>query len=704
MFLSKQLEFGAGSVRDGTSGIVVIIGINSKETGMRIGVDYYPEHWERSRWEKDLSMMHECGIKVVRIGEFDWSLYEPEEGKYQFEWMDEILDFMQVHDMKVVLGTPSATPPKWMCDKYGERLYQKDIRGRVKPFGTRKHYCFNSDAYRGEVRKLVAMMAERYGHHPAVECWQIDNELGWANTTRCYCEKCQSKFQKYLQKKYGTIDNLNSTYGTVFWSETYNDFSQVIVPYEGACTTADPDGTQGQNPSLMLDFDRFSSDSVISFMNEQIDIIRKYSDRPVTTNMLDAGVNSGTGIDYFKLSKTLDFTAWDNYVNFQWGIAEDACVSRDHALLRGYKHQPFWVMEQQAAAIGWSKLGAAPQPGQLRLWAFSSVANGADTVVFFRWRSCLFGTEEYWNGILSHDGKPNRRFHEFCQVGAEMEKLSHVYGKLVPKSKVAIVKSFDSEWSHKVHQHVEGFSYDNLLLDYYRAFYQLGVAADFVKPDDNLSEYDLVFAPALIMVSEEQKKNLESYVKEGGHLVISFRSGIKSMENTMLPLTAPGVFSKIAGVEVEDYDPQYQKHTSVSGVFGEGTANLWCDVITPGTAEVLGVYTGEYYSGQPCLTENHYGEGDVYYLGCDLEKDAMTRMARFLCRRYQISVPIGAQTGVEIVSTTDEKSDAVFLLNHNGHAVVVPVEGSYTDELTDRKVNRQIIIEAYGVAVLKPDL
>ena len=668
---------------------------------MRIGADYYPEHWEKERWETDLKLMHECGISVVRIGEFDWSLYEPREGEYHFEWMDEILDFLARHDMKVVLGTPSATPPKWMCDKYGEALYQKDKRGRIRPFGTRKHYCFNSAVYREENRKLVTMIAKRYGAHPAVEGWQIDNELGWSNTTRCYCEKCREAFQKYLREKYGSIEVLNRTYGTVFWSEDYNDFSQVIVPEEGACAGSDPDGTEGQNPSLMLDFDRFSSDSVISFMNEQVDIIRQHSDRPITTNLLDAGINSGTGIDYFKLSKTLDFVSWDNYINFQWGIAEDACVSRDQALLRSYKHAPYWVMEQQAGAIGWTQLGSVPEPGQLRLWTYSSVANGADTVVFFRWRSCLFGTEEYWNGILPHDGKPNRRYYEFAKVGAEMKKLSRIYGKLSPKAKVAIVKSFDSEWSHKIHRHVENFSYDKLLLDYYRAFYRLGVPVEFTAPEEDLRGYDLVLAPALIMVSGEQKENLVSYVRGGGTLLLGFRSGVKSMDNTMLPLEIPGVFKDMAGVSVDDYDPQFRKETTAAGVFGSGTARLWCDIISPVTAEVLGVYTAGYYAGEPCLTKNAYGAGSVYYLGCDLDETAMYALMGRLCKVHGIAVEEGAQEGVEIVPATDGENEALFVLNHNRHTVVVPVDGKYTELLNEQEIADQVLLKPYEVAVLR---
>ncbi len=667
---------------------------------MRLGADYYPEHWERERWQTDIEMMHQAGIEIVRIGEFDWSLYEPREGEYHFEWMDEILDFMQKNDMKVVLGTPSATPPKWMTDKYGDEIYQADIHGNSKIFGTRKHYCFNSDIYREQNRILTEKIASRYGNHPAIEDWQIDNELGWANTTRCYCKKCEKKFRNYLKDKFGTIDKLNKAYGTVFWSQEYNSFDEVIIPQAGACYDTCHD-TQGQNPGLLLDFDRFSSDSVISFMNETADVIRKYSDKPITTNMLDAAINSGTGIDYFKMSKTLDFVTWDNYIEFQWGKAKDETVSRDHALLRSYKHQPFWVMEQQSGACGWSKMGPTPTPGKLRLWTYQAVANGADTVVYFRWRACPFGTEEYWHGILNHDGKPNRRLEEIGRTGAEMKKLSQTYGALQPRARVAIIKSFDSEWSHAIHKHVENFHYDSLLLDYYRAFYRMGIPVEFVAPEEDLSSYALVLAPALLMVSEEQRKNLEEYAANGGNLLISFRSGIKNMDNAMLMDTVPGYFAELAGVEVHDYDPLLEKQTRVSGVFGEGTANLWCDVITPATAKTLGVYTGDFYAGTPCMTVNGYGKGRVYYLGCDLDEAAMENMAKYLCIQADIPVELYSIGGVEVVPATDGSNDALFLLNHNPYPVVVPLKRTYTDMLHDRETDGVMELVPYDVAILK---
>ncbi len=667
---------------------------------MRIGADYYPEHWDKKRWKTDFDLMAKAQIKVVRIGEFTWSLYEPSEGNFDFQWMDEALDALHEHGIEVVLCTPSATPPKWMVDKYPEIL-QDDIHGDPKLFGTRKHYCFNSSVYREKCHILNRKIAERYGHHPAVEAWQVDNELGWANTTRCYCAECQQKFQKWLHAKYGTIAKLNKRYGTVVWSQIYDRFEDIMVPRAGACYDACHD-TQGQNPGLLLDYYRFCSDSIVDFTRESCEDIRKYSKYPITTNLLDAAVNSGTGIDYFKLSRLLDFDAWDNYIEFQWGVAEDAAVSRDHALLRSYKKKPYWVMEQQAGACGWSKMGPTPTPGKLRLWTYDAVANGADTVVYFRWRTALFGLEQYWHGILDHDGKPGRRYQEIAQIGAEMERLNRTYKALMPHSRVAILKSFDSEWSHSIHRHVEGFQYDRYQLDFYRAFYRLGVSVDFVSPDEQLTGYDLVLAPAFLLVSNKQKDNLANYARNGGTLLLTLRSGVKDEYNAMLPQAAPGVFSEMAGVSVEDYDPQLEKQTEVSGVFGKSTAKLWCDILKPSSAKPLGVYIGDFYAGKPCMTVNDYGEGRVYYLGCDLDEKAMENLAQYLGGQVGLSMPLYSIPGVEIVQADDGKTPATFVLNHNSYPVMLPLEKNYQEMLGDSPAPRTLSLAPYGVAILKP--
>lgn len=665
---------------------------------MRIGVDYYPEHWDKKRWKTDAEMMVQAKIKVIRIGEFAWSLYEPEEGKYEFTWMDEALDFFGRYGIKVVLCTPSATPPKWMVDKYPEIL-QDDIHGNSKLFGTRKHYCFNNEIYREKNKALITLIAKRYGTHPAVEGWQIDNELGWANTTRCYCESCEKKFRAFLKNKYGSIENLNKKYGTVFWSQIYDDFDQVIIPKAGACYDTCHD-TQGQNPGLLLDYYRFASDSVIEFTKFSADIIRKYSKLPITSNLLDAAVNSGTGIDYFKLSRELDFVTWDNYIEFQWGKAKKETVSRDHALLRSYKKQPFWVMEQQSGPCGWSKMGPTPTPGKLRLWTYQATAQGADTVVYFRWRACPYGTEELWHGILNHDGKPNRRYEEISKIGQEMEKLSLYYGSLMPKARVAIVKSFDSEWSQSIHRQVENLYYDELLLDYYRAFSQMGIPVDFVEAGESLKEYNLVIAPMLMMATEEEQKNLKEYAKNGGNLVLTFRSGIKDMYNNMLQETVPGYFAELAGVEVEDYDPLLEKSTEVSGVFGKGKASMWCDIIKPITAKTLGIYTSDFYSGVPCFTENSVGSGSVYYVGCDLDQEAQKMLSVYLGRKAGIHMDLYQIEGVETVDATDGEKEALFVMNHNEYPVTVPIETKCKDLLNEKDVEKVLVLEPFGVAIL----
>lgn len=661
-------------------------------------MDYYPEHWDKKRWKTDAEMMVQAKIKVIRIGEFAWSLYEPEEGKYEFTWMDEALDFFGSYGIKVVLCTPSATPPKWMVDKYPEIL-QDDIHGNSKLFGTRKHYCFNNEIYREKNKALITLIAKRYGTHPAVEGWQIDNELGWANTTRCYCESCEKKFRAFLKNKYGSIGNLNKKCGTVFWSQIYDDFDQVIIPKAGACYDTCHD-TQGQNPGLLLDYYRFASDSVIEFTKFSADIIRKYSKLPITSNLLDAAVNSGTGIDYFKLSKELDFVTWDNYIEFQWGKAKKETVSRDHALLRSYKKQPFWVMEQQSGPCGWSKMGPTPTPGKLRLWTYQATAQGADTVVYFRWRACPYGTEELWHGILNHDGKPNRRYEEISKIGQEMEKLSLNYGPLMPKARVAIVKSFDSEWSQSIHRQVENLYYDELLLDYYRAFSQMGIPVDFVEAGESLKEYNLVIAPMLMMATEEEQKNLKEYAKNGGNLVLTFRSGIKDMYNNMLQETVPGYFAELAGVEVEDYDPLLEKSAEVSGVFGKGKASMWCDIIKPITAKTLGIYTSDFYSGVPCFTENSVGSGSVYYVGCDLDQEAQKMLSVYLGRKAGIHMDLYQIDGVETVDATDGEKEALFVMNYNEYPVTVPIETKCKDLLNEKDVEKVLVLEPFGVAVL----
>lgn len=662
---------------------------------MRLGADYYPEQWDRSRWATDAEMMKAAGIRLIRIAEFTWSLSEKSEGKFDFSWIDEIIGFFGKFGIKVVMCTPTACPPKWMVDRYPDIL-QEDRYNRVRHFGSRRHYCFNSRIYREKSAAMVERLAVHFKDNPNIEAWQIDNEFGCQDTTYCYCGNCRREFQKWLTEKYGTVENLNSLYGTVFWGQTYGSFDEIELPKASTCEDSCPD-TRGQNPSLYLDFKRFSSDSAISFQKMQADLIKKHAQVPVTTNFM----GSFSEIDYFKLASDLDFVSWDNYRDTQWGRGCAADGSMDHALMRSLKKKPMWVMEQQSGPCGWGKMGANPEPGKLRLWTYQAIANGADTIVYFRWRAALFGTEQYWHGILDHDGEENRRYREIASVGAELEKLDKLLPSLETKPAVAIVKHYDSFWSHSIHPHADGFSPYAMLGETYHALYSRGINTDFVDPREDLARYKVVFAPALNVVDKRMTDNLETYVRNGGTLVLTYRSGTRTEYNTMYPMKAPGAFSNLVGANAVDFDPQSGRNVDVSGVFGTGTAAVWCDIVKTETARAIGRYAGHHYSGMPAVTVNDFGRGKAYYIGCDLGRTAFRRLTDIILDQSGIQTEFMYPVNdVEISDMTSMGRKVFFVMNHNDGAVMLKIENEYHELLTDTRAKDVLELGPYGVAVL----
>ena len=405
---------------------------------MYFGADYYPEHWPKERWAEDAKLMKEASINVVRVAEFAWAKLEPMEDNYDFSWLDEAIETLVNEGIEAVMGTPTATPPKWLMDKYPE-IYMKDKFGQIRGFGSRRHHCYNSPVYHEYSSRIVAKMAEHYRQNPNVVAWQIDNEFGCQDTGQCYCEDCLAAFKEWLKNKYGTIEAVNVAWGTVFWSQNYQGWDEMILPGYTVCDESD-NNFHGHNPGMLLDFYRFSSDSVVNYQKLQIDEIRKVADQPITHNMM----GHFPEIDYFDLGEDLDFVCWDNYPKNQWGISDYRNIAMAHDLMRGVKDKNFWVMEQQSGPCGWSVLGDTPEPGQLRLWTYQAIAHGAEAIVYFRWRTCTFGAEEYWYGILDHDGIPRRRYQEIKQTGKELQALSDwiIDSKVV--SHVALIKSYDN--------------------------------------------------------------------------------------------------------------------------------------------------------------------------------------------------------------------------------------------------------------------
>lgn len=429
--------------------------------GIHFGVDYYPEHWPRARWETDARLMKEMGVQVVRMAEFSWFKMEPSEGEFHFEWLEEAVALLDSYGIKSILGTPTAAPPAWMIEKNPE-IQPIDRQGRRRHFGGRHHDCQSNLVYRAHIRRFVTAFAKRFADNPGVIGWQIDNELGNSHGDLCMCDSCKRQFQKWLCEKYGTIEVLNDAWGTAFWSQGYNSFDQIGTPL---ITTV------GENPSAMLDWKCFCSDLIVDFADWQVQIIRENCPNHFITHNFMCFDNK---VDYYDLAGLMDFVSNDIYPAGHWQKQPhqpDNELAACHDVIRGYKKKPFWMMEQQSGMAGWEIMGRALEPGQMAAWAMQSVAHGADAVVFFRWRTCAMGTEQYWHGILGHSGNPGRTYHEAKRLTETFTKYMEDFEGSMPCPEVAIVHSFRQNYALDIQPNHPQLQYVEQLHKYYKALY-----------------------------------------------------------------------------------------------------------------------------------------------------------------------------------------------------------------------------------------
>ena len=376
---------------------------NNRYESFCFGVCYYPEQWPESYWEEDARRMQECGVNTVRMGEFGWALMEPREGHYDFSLFDRAIETLGRHGIKTIFGTPTAAPPKWLTHKYPEVL---DVFETGQPANdqSRRQYCYNSPVYRQFSRKIVEALARHYRDNTNIIGWQIDNEMNNENP-ECFSESCRTAFRLWLQQKYGTLDELNARWGTVVWSQIYSDWSQIDLPFPTPAF---------HNPALMLDYKRFISDSATDYLNDQVEILRRYRPDDFLTHN-----GAFKNINYYNFSRALDLHAFDNYPTFNNSPRYSTGAAL--TLVRGFNGR-MMIMEQLTGPAGQTYMLRTPQPGETRLWAMQAIAHGADGLLHFRWRSALRGAEEYWYGVLDHDNVPRARFEEFKQEGSNCRK------------------------------------------------------------------------------------------------------------------------------------------------------------------------------------------------------------------------------------------------------------------------------------------
>jgi beta-galactosidase len=708
--ISRREFVGASAVLVGGAGLRLpmwaqIAGTASLPAALLLGVDYYPDQTPESLWEEDARKIAEAGLTNVRIAEFAWALMEPSEGKFDFAWLQRTVDILQRNKIDVILGTPSAAPPPWLSAKYPEILEVNDKGERLHP-GGRRFTCPTNATYRRLSLAVATEMAKRFTAHPGVIGWQIDNEFTLGPSGRCYCDYCRAGFQAWVRSKYGTLDKVNQTWGTNFWSQRYTDWSQIPVPLPSG---ADP------NPGLALDYDRYQSFANASFLGEQLAMLRKLCPKHfITTNNIGAPYDV---IDMRGLYAKLDFVAFDNYPGFldmllhQQGqsgaLLSDivpTTVAMQHDFGRSILQKPFLIMEEQSGKAGQPTFSPQPQPGQVRLWSYQGIAHGAMGINYFRWDTAAFGTEEYWHGMLNHDRSKSLAFDEILQTVKELKALGPEFLRSAYEADTAIYFDYDCSWAVKIQPGHFKLSYGDQVTKWYGAASPSHTGMDIVGPGADLSSYKVVFAPVVYVLSEAQADKIRQYVKAGGVFVTSFRLGVKTESNQIVRQPLPGYLADVMGVTLEDYVPIYAQNPQVkfaSTLTGpDAECGIWADILKPSTTEVLATYGSGVHSGKAAITVNNFGKGKAVYIGADLQPSDLARVLGTIAASAGIKTRIHVPPGMELTSRKSAEKRWLCVLNHKSEAQTISLPRPYRDAISGKVLNGATEVPRYGVLVL----
>lgn len=664
---------------------------------MKYGVSYYPEQKTAEELRHDLKLLKESGINTVRMGEFAWSRMEPVEGQFQFDWLDAVIEELFEAGIRTIVCTPTACPPSWLISRHPEILYV-DNRRIKRPFGGRRHYCYNHPVYREYCRKITEEIAVRYGHHPAVSGFQIDNEPAQEGTGRCCCPVCREKFQGWMKAKYQTIEAFNERSGSVFWSQELNDFSQLEPPVN----TIEP-GARNQidafyeNPTVRLDFERFSSESQISFQDLQTAILKSRTKYPVTTN--------GTGlatlsIDYYQSTRELDVYGFDYYPE----LRNSQVDSFPYAFARGIKGgRPFWILEFMSG--GGHRLSGSgrlqPNPGALKQSAVQAFAHGAELLLHFQFRSFLSGAEQLNYAVVDMDGVPRRRYFEMQETAALLNRLSPL-AKAGFASQAGILFDFDTHWSLRIKPvNDPDFSYPDFAAKMYHRLAEVGIDADVLSYDSDFSAYRLLVLPTGFVMTERVKERLKAFVENGGILLATFLTAVKNPDNQGDLRSLPAGMTDLFGVVVEEVEPVFLKSQTRLKLGGrEFTDHLWSELLS-GDADCLGSYIEEYKQGSMVVSRHSYGKGQAFYVGTDLTDEAWRELFLEAGKDLQKSVfSIPPKQQIEIVRRVYKGQELYFLFNFANRQKTLELPEPMVEYLSRQQLSGEITLERNGFAIL----
>ena len=587
------------------------------------GGDYNPDQWPEEVWDDDVRLMKKAGVNLVSVGIFSWAKIETSEGVYDFDWLDRIIDKLGEAGVAVDLASATASPPMWLTQAHPEVLW-KDYRGDVCQPGARQHWRPTSPVFREYALKLCRAMAEHYKGNPYVVAWHVSNEYGCHNRFD-YSEDAEHAFQQWCEERYGTIDAVNDAWGTAFWAQRMNDFSEIVPPrFIG-------DGNF-MNPGKLLDFKRFSSDALKAFYIAERDTLAEITpDLPLTTNFMVSA--SGSVLDYDDWGDEVDFVSNDHY--FIPGEAHLDELAFSASLVDGIaRKDPWFLMEHSTSAVNWREINYRKEPGQLVRDSLAHVAMGADAVCYFQWRQSKAGAEKFHSAMVPHAGEDSAVFRDVCELGADLNKLSDegILGSRLAKSRVAVVFDYESEWATEhtatPTQHVHHVDEP---LAWFRALADQGVTADVVPVRGAWDDYEMVVLPSVYLLSEETTRRVRDYVVGGGRLVVTYYTGISDEKDHVWLGGYPGSIRDVVGVRVEEFMPMGDDFTGVPdrlelshGAVAHGLADVIGSV--DGTATVLETFKDDPWTGMdgaPAIVAHTFGEGRSVYVGARLGRDGI---------------------------------------------------------------------------------
>lgn len=673
----------------------VLVGAQSAEIPkLMFGSAWYPEQWPEEQWDRDLELMQQAGMNMVRIGEFAWSSLEPSEGNYQFDWMERAIAAAAKRGMVTIIGTPTDTPPAWMTTKYPEILRISEEGVQIQ-HGFRRHFSIGSAKYRELCRGIVEQLARRFGHNPHVVAWQIGNEF----TEDSFDAESRRGFHQWLERKYGSLDALNKRWNTAYWSQTYTQWSQV------------PMTTGRSNPGLLLEHKRYVTDTWLSFQRNQIDVLRAHVEprQLITTNL--GGLGWANRFNRQMISADYDVISWDEYLGSGYpdnsrngtGHLDPYRSGSTHSLVRGWKQRNYWVLEMPPGFVDWGSVSNSLDRGETRAMAWHAVGHGADCIAFWQWRSALNGQEQYHGSLVGPDGEPVPVYAESKQLGADFAKAAPILAGTAPEAQVAIIHDYDSRWAVEFNRFSNRYSVTEVLQEYYRPLYDLTQSVDIVVPTLPLHRYKLVVAPSLNVVSPQLAKILTDYVQAGGHLVLGPRTGMKNEFNALNVERQPGPLVSTLGARVEQFHALLED-VPVAGAWGDGRATIWAEIfsqLAAGTEVVMRYGPGnDWLTDQPAAVTRQVGQGRITYLGAVLDQKLMAQVAARWVKDAGVASPvIPVPDRVSVSRRIGEGREVYVITNFSSGPQRIALPAPMIDVLNGGEINA-LDLPRYGVAVL----